>query len=235
MTFHHLSDDNVNDEHAVVAFGEHRGRASRTADIAIREYASGAEVVIDALVYRSEGIFPAWGANADVSRLEDLQDFWECSSCSFFDLVRIVPEACPKCNTPVNRRTIRRCLRPTGYLGRRAPHTGYENLGYVPYELPKISAAGASWHALPDPEAGRMRSTPDGQVITLGSGLHGLGYAQCLSCGRAEPETERRSAAPPQSIRKHHPLAEAPGINLEQGYSVLADTPNLNAFNVTYA
>ena len=217
VAFDHLSGHERDKKTEVIAFGEYRGGASRTLDVAIREYAPGAEIVVDGLVHRSEGVFPAWGAMADASNLEDLQDFWECPSCHYFELVRIVPEICPQCDTPVSNH--KPCLRPVGFLGRRAPHTGYENLGHAVYEMPRLSAAGSPWRALPDLEAGRIRADPDGQVITLGSGPNGKGYALCLFCGRAEAETEEGPGSqPPTQIQKHWPLAVARGMKLAKGY-----------------
>ena len=47
-----------------------RGSGHNELDIAVREYAPGAEVVIDGLVHRSEDVKPAWSARADESHLE---------------------------------------------------------------------------------------------------------------------------------------------------------------------
>lgn len=218
VAFDHLSGHNRGRDSETISFGERRGGASRTLDIAIREYAPGAEIVVDGLVHRSEGVLPAWGAMADASKLEDLQFFWECPSCRVFGLVRMLPETCPACSAPSPR--WKRSLRPAGFLGRRAPHTGYENLGHVPYEMPRLSASGGTWRALPDPEAGRWRADPQGQAITLGSGPYREGYALCLDCGRAEAETEDAAggASLPDSIRRHRPLASARGARLKGGY-----------------
>jgi hypothetical protein len=49
-----------------IVFGEYRGGASRTLDVALREYSPGAEVVIDGLVHQSEGLLPAWSAMAEM-------------------------------------------------------------------------------------------------------------------------------------------------------------------------
>src|SRR5690606_553145 len=139
VSFDHLSGHRRETHEEKIAFGEYRGGASRTLNVAIREYAPGAEVVIDGLVYESEGLLPAWSAMADASRLEDLQIFWECRSCHEFGVVRTlqdVPENCPCCNTPQPDR--HNTLRPAGFLGRRAPHTGYESLGHVPFEMPRL-------------------------------------------------------------------------------------------------
>ena len=198
-----------------IVFGDRRGGASRTLDIAIREYAPGAEIVVDGLVHRSEGVLPAWRALADASQLEDLQYFWECRSCRAFGVARLEPEVCPECHAQNPR--WQRGLRPAGFLGRRAPHTGYENLGHSPYELPRLSASKGIWRALPHPEAGRYRADTRGQIVTRGSGPHGEGYALCLDCGRAEAE-EGADGPIPQAMRQHLPLAKARGMSLTGGY-----------------
>ena len=141
------------------ALGELHGIASRTLDVALREYAPGAELVIDGLVYRSEGIRPAWGADADDSRLEDLRDLWTCRSCGAFGLARLAPEACPRCGADAPDR--RRALVPAGFVSRRAAHTGYEALAHVPFEMPRISAD-SSWIALPEAARARLRADPGG-------------------------------------------------------------------------
>ena len=216
VAFDHLSGHERRRGAETITFGDRQGGASRTLDMAIREYGPGAEIVVDGLVHRSEGILPAWSATADASRLEDLQIFWECSSCRAFGMERLWPESCPACDTPNPR--CRRSLRPAGFLGRRTPHTGYENLGRVPYEMPRLSAAGATWRALPDPAAGRWRSAPQGQVVTLGSGPYGAGYAICLECGRAEAETAENGDEPlPGPIKRHRPLAGRQAARLRAG------------------
>ena len=217
VTFDHLSGHDPDPEDESISFGEYRGAPSRTLDIAIREYAPGAEVVVDGLVHRSEGVFPAWGAKADTSNLEDLQDYWECDKCRHFELARTTPSNCPHCESPI--KTFKPCLIPVGFLGRRYPHTGYENLGHAAVEMPKLTAGGVEWRALPDPSAGRVRANANGKVITLGSGMHGKGYALCLDCGRAEPETEEFPSSPlPPAIKKHRPLAESRRKGLVEGH-----------------
>ncbi|MDE0305581.1 MAG: DEAD/DEAH box helicase [Albidovulum sp.] len=217
VSFDHLSGRERDQDSEIIAFGDRRGGASRTLDIAIREYAPGAEIVVDGLVHRSEGVLPAWRALADASQLEDLQYFWECSSCRAFGMARLAPEACPECHRQNPR--WKRGLRPAGFLGRRAAHTGYENLGHAPYELPKLSASKGIWRALPHPKAGRYRADSQGQIVALGSGPRGNGYALCLDCGRAEVETEECVGSPmPSAIKQHLPLASARGMSLKGGY-----------------
>jgi DEAD/DEAH box helicase domain-containing protein len=202
-----------------IAFGDQRGGASRTLDVAIREYAPGAEVVVDGLVHLSEGVRPAWEANADDSGLEDLQHFWECRTCRSFGLARLEPESCPDCGASAIR--FHRTLRPSGFLGRRTPHTGYENLGHLPFEMPRLAAWGAPWQALPDARVGRMRADADGKIVTMSSGPNGKGYALCLACGRAEAEVDENPHFPvplPGSMSKHTPLAAARNARRAGGY-----------------
>ncbi|MEE3101145.1 MAG: helicase-related protein, partial [Pseudomonadota bacterium] len=193
---------------AAPAFGFRARGASRPLDIAIREYAPGAEVVIDGLVHMSEGVRPAWSAGTDASRLEDLGAFWRCERCGGAGMTSQSPETCPACGERVSH--VRRTLRPAGFLGRRKPHSGYEMLAQTPYQRPEIVAAGADWQALPDPEAGRFRSAPEGHVHSLSSGAQGGGFAICLDCGRAEamPPPDAAFATPlPEALRRHAPLA----------------------------
>lgn len=189
--------------------GYYASGSARTLDIALREYAPGAEVVIDGFVHRSEGVQPAWASNADASHLEDLQTFWQCGTCAAFGLTRASITECPHCGTAV--RSFVNTLRPTGFLGRREPHTGYEVIAQAPYEMPHVSAAGAPWRALPDPETGRVRVSAAGQIVTLSASASGYGYAVCLACGRAAPENEPMPSAMHPAMREHAPLAPLRG------------------------
>ena len=218
VAFDHLSGHGRREETWSIEFGQRRGGASRTLDIAIREYAPGADIVVDGLVHRSEGVLPAWVAMADASKLEDLQVFWECTYCLGFGLSRIEPETCPECQTPAPRR--HRTLRPAGFLGRQAPHTGYESLGHVPYEMARLSASGSTWRSLPDPLAGRWRADPEGQVVTFSSGAGGMGFTLCLECGRAAAETGYAGEGRPMSdsMARHKPLAPVRSGRLKRGF-----------------
>ena len=153
--------------------------ASRELHQAIREYAPGAEVVIDGLVWQSEGILPAWGADMDASKLEDLRTLWDCQSCHNFGLTTLdAPTSCPDCSAPTV--TSVKILRPAGFLTAKAPHTGYEALAHSPFIAPRVTAGRSGWTALPNPEAGRFRHDPEGNVVSRSSGKHGSGFAVCL-------------------------------------------------------
>lgn len=192
--------------------------ASRELHQAIREYAPGAEVVIDGLVWQSEGVLPAWSAEKDASRLEDLRTLWDCTACHGFGLTAAeAPAACPDCGAVTV--TSAKVLRPAGFLTAKAPHTGYEALAHAPFLAPKVSAGRGEWTALPDASAGRFRHDPEGTVVSRSSGAHGGGFAVCMDCGRAEPMEQAQAGmdAPlPERMRRHLPLARARKTSLTQ-------------------
>ncbi|PHP28719.1 hypothetical protein CJ301_05725 [Limimaricola cinnabarinus] len=193
----------------VVTF-EHYDRnsgPSRPLSTAIRDYAPGTEVVIDGLVYRSEGILPSWSNRENPDRIEDLRTHWTCRECRAFGIERNPPEACPRCDGRVNRFEL---LKPSGFLGTKTPHAAYEALDFVPPEPPQISADSGFWTALPDPDAGRFRATRAGRVVTTSAGKDGSGYAICITCGRAEAETQGTDALS-KAMKEHRPLQRPKG------------------------
>lgn len=194
--------------------GFKRGTASRSLDQAIREYAPGAELVIDGLVHKSEGILPAWEAGVDASRLEDLRELWSCPACHAFDWATTRPESCPACEQPLTGRDFERVLRPAGFLSATPAHVGYENLAHISSDPARLSAHGGDWVALPE-RAGRMRADPAGMVAVSTAGPAGGGFAICLDCGRAHPmgaATSDLPAATPEPMSRHRPLLLRRGL-----------------------
>lgn len=192
----------------VVAF-DHIGRASgdsgpsRPLDMAIRDYAPGAEVIIDGLVHSSDGVLPSWGNRSDPATVEDLRTLWRCPSCNAFGVSRMPAETCPDCGDDTRRAEL---LRPSGFLGASKPHAAYETLAFAPPDRARVSAAGAPWISLSDPDTGALRSSGRGRVLTTASGPKGAGYAVCIACGRAEAETSEEGGALPARMRNHWPL-----------------------------
>ncbi len=179
---------------------------SRTLDIAIRDYAPGADVVIDGLVYRSGGVVPSWSVVTAPGKIEDIRTAWRCKWCHAFEVSAAPPQVCPDCGRDgLEKFDI---LRPSGFATDEKPHTGYEVAAWVAPEKPLVTAAGGEWRALSNPAIGRMRATRDGRVLSYSRGVEGLGYALCLTCGRADAETELASEGTPAplAIRKHRPL-----------------------------
>lgn len=192
----------------VVSF-DHAGSDSevvgptRQLEVAVREYSPGCEVVIDGLVHRSEGVLPTWGNRNDPSEVEDLRTLFMCRKCSLFGTSLHETDACPQCGEPV---ICQELLRPSGFLGTRKPHSAYEQLAFVPPDVPRVSAEPERWVTLPDPSVGRYRIAREGHVLVTSSGEHGQGYAICITCGRAEAENNSENPALPAGMADHKPL-----------------------------
>jgi DEAD/DEAH box helicase domain-containing protein len=177
---------------------------SREIDLALAEYAPGAEVVINGLVYRSGGITLNWKRPASVDQVREIQALatvWRCQSCG--TIGSRYAEACDICGSSVTSHPM---LTPSGFAVdvRDRPHDDPTTVAYVPPPETWVSAAGVPWRPLPTPEVGDYRATANGAVVVMSHGTYGTGYAICLSCGRAEAEAARGSAGTP--LEDHRPL-----------------------------
>jgi DEAD/DEAH box helicase domain-containing protein len=118
------------------------------------------------------------------------------------------PEHCPSCNAEHAPYAIK-TLKPAGFTCDPyvPPHDEVEQIDYIPPRAPLVSAGDGAWVTLHDASAGRFRKSSSGQVIYHTLGAHGYGYAVCLQCGRAEPETSADASAPlPQGMVAHRAL-----------------------------
>lgn len=172
--------------------GPRRSWPTRTVDVAIRDYAPGAEVVIDGLVYRSAGITLNWKRPADVSEMREIQSlktFWSCAECGAADCVSVVPGTCPGCHAdlPIERR--RRYIEPAGFTvdWHDRAHAETDEVAYIEPEAEQVVARGAVWQSMADPTQGQLRSTREGLVFASSRGAGKSGYQLCLDCGRAAP------------------------------------------------
>ncbi|MFD2185097.1 DEAD/DEAH box helicase [Rhodoplanes azumiensis] len=184
----------------------------RSLDLAIRDYAPGSEVVLDGLVHKSAGVTLNWKRPASAENLAEVQSlrhFWRCVECGASDTRRAgSPDFCPICGA--DRPTSVEFIRPAGFSvdPRVRAHADTDILSYVPPEDPVVSARDATWHSLPVPELGRYRCSREGLVYYSNrGGPRQFGYALCLQCGRAEPDTDNRGlASPPPALVDHKPL-----------------------------
>lgn len=170
-----------------------RDLASRDLTTALREYAPGAELVMDGLVYRSAGITLNWHVPAtqqDARETQAIKFAWRCRSCGASGSTASLRLAlhCEACGAETHARDIQQFLEPAGFSVDFyvEPHNDVTTQQFVPVERPWISARGG-WSPLSNPDLGRFRVTGDGRVYHHSAGLHGKGYALCLACGRAEP------------------------------------------------
>lgn len=193
---------------------QRRELPSRDTVTALREYAPGASVVIDGLVYQSAGITLNWHAPATLEQVQELQNIrraWRCRHCGAsgtFVLAKKL-EHCPECGNELANGTQDNLqyLEPAGFSVdiSEQTHNDITLQEYVPVEPPWISASGG-WMPLPNPGLGRFRSTPQGTVFHHSSGKNKSGYALCLECGRAEPmgNADELSHGVPQVFQKPH-------------------------------
>lgn len=181
--------------------------ASRNLDQAIRDYAPGADVVIDGLVYRSAGVTLNWKRPAGESDSRDIQSLgfvWHCQACGAAGTLRSRIEKCPECGAIGELLRQHEYLRPAGFVAEtEGVHAKADIVSYVPPKPPIVSARGESWYSLRVPKLGRYRTSANGLVFyASGGGERSNGYTICLYCGRAQAEGVPGS--PP--FTKHNPL-----------------------------
>ena len=188
-------------------FTRGRGYPTRDLPMAIREYAPGADVVVDGLVYRSQGVTLNWHIPAhDVDTTREAQAFryaWRCACGATGD--GVVPAvACGLCDRIPESRPY---LRPAGFAVNlyARPDNDISQQRYVPVRTPWISAGGAVFCPLPQPDAGRYRYSSQGLIFHYSTGDEEHGYAICLKCGWAASET-RGNGPPPAEMNEHSRL-----------------------------
>ena len=172
------------------AFGKRSGYPSRNLAVAIREYAPGAEVVIDGRVYESRGVTLNWHVPPDAGVKEDqaIAYVWRCRQCGATGDTRRFDEPCPHCGSETKRQKY---LEPAGFAVdiRYRPHNNIISPSYVPVEAPWISCPTPDWMPFPEAGIGRFRYSDAGHLFHGSRGASGHGYAVCLRCGRAASES----------------------------------------------
>jgi superfamily II DNA/RNA helicase len=168
-----------------------RNFPSRSRSTGIREYAPGADVVIDGLVYHSSGISLSWQRPMTETQAKEPQGFfhaWECKRCGAAgtSVSWELAKHCDHCGREVKDSDIQLCMQPSGFsvdIGWKT-HNDITRPHYLPVTSPKINADG-EWIPLVQERLGRFRTATAGQVLHTNSGSAGSGYAICLECGRA--------------------------------------------------
>lgn len=226
-----------------------RGFPTRQLDLAIRDYAPGAEIVLDGMVYKSGGVTLNWKRPATEEGVREIQAIghaWRCRSCNMTHAGTKRPAVCSACGG--TELDIKPFLQPAGFAVdvRDKPHTDITRPTYLPPTKPWISARDGIWSPLPDASVGRHRMTRNGHVFHYSLGVEGQGYAVCLHCGRAE--AEHLPPGPqnplPKAMAEHRPLRGTagqplglcPGLersfgirrNLMLGYGLSTDVFELN-------
>ncbi|KNB40400.1 helicase, partial [Salmonella enterica subsp. enterica serovar Infantis] len=189
----------------------YKGLPSRNLSVAIREYAPGAEIILDGRVFRSAGVSLHWhNLNADTNEAQRLDSAWRCHKCGTLGYEEGIGgsgdlfctnSACGERITLDNRRQV---LQPAGFVtDAHTPVTNnIETMKFIPV-VPAWVFVKAERVPLPNPLMGFMASGADGHVFQQSMGEGGHGYALCLSCGRAESMLSATDA--PKSMEAHYP------------------------------
>jgi hypothetical protein len=240
--------ENANEERA-----RFNGYPQRPLDVAIREYAPGAEIVLDGLVHRSEGVTLNWRRPASADGVREIQNLlwrWRCPTCGESGSERTKEaEYCDSCGAAGI--TWQQYLQPAGFAAdlRKDPHADPDEVSYIGPQTPAVGARGAVWRPLPDPIDGRRRATRSGSVFFSNAGRGRGGYTICLSCGRAqEPSLATDGTDPDEAIVwVHKPLlgksdsgGDCPGAHqpfsikqrLFLGHEITTDVFELQAANI---
>jgi superfamily II DNA or RNA helicase len=177
-----------------------KGLPSRNIAIAIREYAPGAEVIVDGRVYISRGISLAWQNthNEHDKKSQKFDYAWMCHHCGQTGLTSGVllneeQLICTNAKCGEIIKDVKKVLRPNGFSVDYydKPNNDVTTQKYIPVQKPWVglSETAQSW-PLPHANLGYFNLDPDGHVFQYSSGLNGTGFAICMQCGRADSMEE---------------------------------------------
>lgn len=172
----------------------YKGLPSRNLAIAIREYAPGAEIVLDGRVFRSAGVSLHWHnlRDAESTEAQKMDIAWRCDACGelgFEEGVIIEELVCTNrdCQAVIKSQNIRKVLQPSGFVtDAYVPASNdIQHQKFIPVE-PAWVFVSADKAPLPNPAVGMMCYGTDGLVFNHSAGEYGDGFALCMTCGRAE-------------------------------------------------
>jgi DEAD/DEAH box helicase domain-containing protein len=202
---------NAKKEERIDNLSIYKEKPSRNLAMALSEYAPGAQIVLDGKAYISEGITLNWHIPDEqvAGETQKILIAWRCKYCGTMDVVSSV-HFHGKCTNPECRRSIGekdqyQFIEPNGFsVGFYSqPTNDLGRQSYIPTPDPWIHANG-ELKQLPNDKTGYFRAGDKGKVFYHSSGLHGNGYAICMSCGRAESMTTEGER--PDGFHKHERL-----------------------------
>ncbi|WP_404345205.1 DEAD/DEAH box helicase [Vreelandella venusta] len=231
--FMHLQrKDNVSREDNIF---NNKEMPSRSLNIAIREYAPGAQVVIDGRVYRSAGVSLQWHGDGKINEAQKFDVAWRCPECGSSGVIENAYSnnsglCCSHCTTPIPSAELCMVLRPGGFLTDFYEETTNDvtSQKFIRVERPRIQLNGEST-ALPDQRCGFVRFGHDGSVFHHSTGEYEKGYAVCMTCGRAE--SMLASGEIPKDLqpdKSHRPVGGLAGSHKERDCSGETVKPNIH-------
>ncbi|WP_394151535.1 DEAD/DEAH box helicase [Vibrio maritimus] len=192
---------------------------SRGLEVALREYAPGAEIVRDGAVYQSQGLQLNWKmpfSGNDIKQEQLIEYQWECEHCGNIGFESVSSERanirCTDCDS--ERLTWSEFIVPSGFVVdfNKPLHNNYVSPNYSGFREPKVALNGAEWQPLSSSGVGRYRVSEHGSIFHYNDG-EGGGYALCWCCGRAEalsveqtPTGRVRLSKEPQLLKTHKRL-----------------------------
>ncbi|MDF1690366.1 MAG: DEAD/DEAH box helicase [Cycloclasticus sp.] len=167
-----------------------RERPGRDLPVAIREYAPGADIVIDGLVYRSAGLLlNKFSPNEDYSEPQKMVLEWRCHNCGFIgnESSSTFDGHCSDCGTELRSDHIKEYIEPIGFAVDfySSPTTDITSQKYIPVQEPWVTS-GSDLEQLFEPKLGTYRSSSQGHIFHHSSGENNQGFAVCMRCGKAE-------------------------------------------------
>ncbi|RAU19354.1 DEAD/DEAH box helicase [Nitrincola tibetensis] len=212
----------------------YKEQPSRGLDIAVREYAPGAQVVIDGRVYRSAGVKMQSYQDGPSGKPQAFAWSWQCSHCGTPGYQENAYShagdlRCVECNAKIHDSEVKKLLRPMGFVTDFYESTTNDvsTQKYMPVERPLVHVKGAVV-ALPDPACGFVRFGESGQIVVRSGGENGQGFAVCMSCGRADSMTA--SGDLPKGMgasESHRPIGGATGSKSKPECSGERVMPNI--------
>ncbi|MDO1450342.1 DEAD/DEAH box helicase [Rhodocytophaga aerolata] len=169
----------------------HKAKPTRNLAMALREYAPGSDIVLDGLVYKSEGLSLNWHIpddNAGIVENQKIRKAWHCGHCgSSGTASSSFQNKCNNCGAYIIADNKFEYIQPVGFSTGfySAPTNDVSVQRYVPSEEPWIDAGGPL-KPLPNVSLGYYKSHTEGNILYYSSGESGKGYALCLKCGKAE-------------------------------------------------
>lgn len=173
-------------------WGQSRDLPSRDRITGLREYAPGAEIVLDGLVYRSQGLTLNWKLPATQDDVKEAQMFkwaWRCNACGATgSTFMLEPSNCECCGSDLKKSEVWRYLVPNGFavVFGDLPHTDVDHPTYVPIQPARLSV-NEPWVPLANPANGFFRASDKAHMFHHTAGAFDTGFALCLECGLAEP------------------------------------------------
>ncbi len=210
-----------------------RQKPGRTLSMAIREYAPGADIVLNGLVYKSEGLSLNWHLPQGQYHLIETQKIhtaWRCGYCGANGTQSggIDNLPCTGCGEIINTQSkhTRKFIQPAGFATGfySAPTNNVSHQHFIPAKDPWIDAGGER-KDLPNPDTGSYRCSTEGHIFHHSAGEYGLGYCLCFECGRAE---SMLPSGAPNMAKKHSRLRGKKNMQSDTPSSNTCEGPSHN-------